>query len=229
MKKILFVPICLFFMMSLNAQSISFLRDTTSLTQSVTAGSYISMQNRFTNAGVMDRWYKWKMVSLVSPIGWTFTVCDCNACAPEGVDTASFSVASGANCIFVYDMIHQGTPGTGIAEVKVTSLSDSTDTKTVYFVGTMFLNTSVYDQMNNVNAQIYPNPAQSTLYFNSEKIISNGLCTIIDMNGQTVYSKELKNTKEESIDISLLESGNYLLILRDEENKTMITKSVVKQ
>ena len=227
MKKMLFFLVCSCIMTNVNAQSINFLRDTTYLSQSLNAGTYVSMQNRFTNEGVLEMWYKWKMVSLVSPVGWTFTICDCNACAPEGTDTASFNVAAGANCILVYDMVHHGIEGLGIGEVKVTNLADSTDNTTIYFVGTIF-STGIYDQMKEVSINVFPNPAQSTIQYNTESIISKGSYTIIDMIGKTVCSKEIINSSQGSIDISTLEAGSYMLLLKDEKNKTMITKTIMK-
>jgi hypothetical protein len=75
---------------------------------------------------------------------------------------------------------------------------------------------------NNLEVNIYPNPAINYLMIESNKGI-NGIVTITDMNGKFISSNKL-NSNFTKLDISTLTSGLYMLIMQT-DNGT-ITKKV---
>lgn len=80
------------------------------------------------------------------------------------------------------------------------------------------------DTFNNASLQVYPNPVNNVLNVSYNKEISN--VAVYNMLGQQVYNKAF-NTKNAQVDLSFLNSGNYVVKLTsDSEVKTL---KVLKQ
>jgi len=58
---------------------------------------------------------------------------------------------------------------------------------------------------------IYPNPAQNQLFINTSNNFNNASVSLIDINGRVVINKTLNLTGTNSIDISRLETGLYII------------------
>lgn len=69
----------------------------------------------------------------------------------------------------------------------------------------------------------FPNPAKDILNITISRDLLNSDFRILNVNGQTVFSGQLKN-EESRIDISSLANGNYFVVIND---KTQISFSVV--
>ncbi|MCX7546486.1 FG-GAP-like repeat-containing protein [Xanthomarina sp. F1114] len=70
---------------------------------------------------------------------------------------------------------------------------------------------------------MYPNPTENVIYFQSLTDISNKVATVFDLNGKKVFSSKLN---ENSLDVSQLQSGFYLLRL--EEKGKVIHRKFIK-
>jgi hypothetical protein len=75
--------------------------------------------------------------------------------------------------------------------------------------------------LEDIDLNIYPNPAHSTpmVYINAEVELSQSKLVIYDMSGHVVWSKamDFRQNHSEVIDLSDLNSGNYILELRTNE------------
>ncbi|GEQ85771.1 hypothetical protein ULMS_12790 [Patiriisocius marinistellae] len=70
---------------------------------------------------------------------------------------------------------------------------------------------------------LYPNPADNLVSLNNPSKIQVNLITIYDIIGRLIITENIKNgTFEKTIDISTLQSGNYLVMLQTEIGKFTI-------
>lgn len=80
---------------------------------------------------------------------------------------------------------------------------------------------------------IYPNPTVSTLNIEYDKILSESITMdLIDMNGKTVMSRELKQSENGQLQINMdnYKTGLYILKFFDhQKNKTALTFRVIKK
>lgn len=65
------------------------------------------------------------------------------------------------------------------------------------------------------DVSIYPNPVKSLLWINSKEAILNSY-SIMDSNGRILESKELNAFTSQTIDVSRLANGLYLLVLESD-------------
>jgi hypothetical protein len=97
---------------------------------------------------------------------------------------------------------------------------------TLMFSGTVGIE-EASDIVKSVN--VYPSPAQTKININVElKKKVNMSCVIYDLNGKQVMSLQSVDEKQ-SIDISGLAKGNYILKLMDDKNQPLATKNFVKE
>lgn len=64
-----------------------------------------------------------------------------------------------------------------------------------------------------IGVQVYPNPASGSVTLSLDKVISNGMITILDITGKVQSKLEIYNTEKQIIDISKLPAGIYLIEL----------------
>ncbi|MDG1148331.1 MAG: T9SS type A sorting domain-containing protein [Crocinitomicaceae bacterium] len=80
------------------------------------------------------------------------------------------------------------------------------------------------NETKNIEFEVYPNPATASVTFQGD-FSSNATATIYDQNGRVVTYHALSNGT--SLDVSLLESGIYIVQLKDTEaisNTTLVIK-----
>jgi hypothetical protein len=85
--------------------------------------------------------------------------------------------------------------------------------------------TSLNEQLDNTELNIYPNPSSSTITFTSPTILNTNL-TITNLTGKQVATYNIKNTSTETIDVSNLAEGVYFVSLKSDEG--VVTKKMVK-
>lgn len=86
-------------------------------------------------------------------------------------------------------------------------------------------NTANIDNFNENLVKIYPNPAGNILMFQKPEDLTIKSVTVNDLNGRTVTDL---NPLKETMDISGLESGMYILNILDDSNR-MTSKKLIKQ
>jgi hypothetical protein len=75
--------------------------------------------------------------------------------------------------------------------------------------------------------RVYPNPAKDKLNFVCENKQTNILqAELLNILGETVFSSELKN-RNQSIDISRLPTGTYLLRIKDDKGNIIYSDEMV--
>jgi hypothetical protein len=74
---------------------------------------------------------------------------------------------------------------------------------------------------------IYPNPTASSIRISSTTVQINSL-QVLNLNGQLLISKSLVNGTDYDLNLDVLQSGTYLLIIEDEDNRKAVSK-VIKQ
>jgi len=74
----------------------------------------------------------------------------------------------------------------------------------------------IEDESASANA-VYPNPTRGVVYLNKEALTRATVVTVNDISGQTVFSSQA----EESIDLSFLPRGVYILKLQDQSSSTV--------
>jgi subtilisin-like proprotein convertase family protein len=75
--------------------------------------------------------------------------------------------------------------------------------------------------------QVYPNPAKNTLTVQFEKIQHLDV-VLFDLLGRQVLSKVLKSSSSNTIDVSSLSSGTYIMQLTDNENNKTSKKIIIE-
>jgi len=85
--------------------------------------------------------------------------------------------------------------------------------------------TSLNEQLDNIELNIYPNPSSSTITLASPSILNTNL-TITNHTGKQVAYYNIKNTTTKTIDVSNLAEGLYFVSLQCDEG--VVTKKMVK-
>jgi hypothetical protein len=87
--------------------------------------------------------------------------------------------------------------------------------------------TSVSDYFNNnLEFSLRPVPAKDNITINFSKV-TNGLAIISDISGKQLITKELKNSRNEVIDVSTLAGGFYFIRIQG-ENESGVRKFIVR-
>lgn len=125
--------------------------------------------------------------------------------------------------------IQDGSSDEGIWNAKVTFTNDcgrmapATIPMTVNVDPPLSVNTNEFLGLN-----IYPNPTNGILTISSSNNLINAKTQIIDLRGRIISNRfSLLNQNEMKLDISELAQGSYLLIIEDDNYKSV--KTIIKQ
>ncbi len=143
------------------------------------------------------------------------------------IDNAYFSAASGRTefgpTTNPYPYLHHGIPENSF---EITDIQEQGDSLTFHV---HFLPTAISDnESKNEGAgiSIYPTPAQSVCFIDSEKEISNGQVQVFDIFGKLLHSQKLDGTVT-PVNISNLSPGIYLFRVTNGE-KIVAVKKIMK-
>jgi hypothetical protein len=107
------------------------------------------------------------------------------------------------------DTIHTfTTPGTYNVCLTVTSSNGCTATTCTSVTVT---NTGIHENMAAAGISLYPNPATNTIWLNAITQLEAVQIAIVDMLGKTVVVKSYPDLTQQSIDITALHPGNYIV------------------
>lgn len=76
-------------------------------------------------------------------------------------------------------------------------------------------------------AEVYPNPASTTLYINFEKSSNNRKIELHDVAG-AVINEQSANAQETKLDVSTLQKGIYILKIKDKGNTVKVIRIAVQ-
>ncbi|NUM49846.1 MAG: T9SS type A sorting domain-containing protein [Flavobacteriales bacterium] len=96
----------------------------------------------------------------------------------------------------------------------------NTDSDSIYVLDCTGINTL---QLSDNGVKMYPNPAKNKLIIESEKFIPNEIM-IADLNGKILLSYK-PNDKKSELDISVLNTGNYLVKIKYNQGERIIKLS----
>lgn len=151
----------------------------------------------------------------------------------ESSTSITFTTTASATLTLVFDSTFNGdvkvnntsyTASNGIVTVSISSGSNSItkdNTANLYYISTVYsnkqVNTKAAVKTNNIDVALYPNPSQNVLNVNLEKSNKEESLAIINMLGVEVL-KVNNITNNNTIDISNLASGTYIIKLISEIN-----------
>ena len=82
-----------------------------------------------------------------------------------------------------------------------------------------------FEEENNANIIVYPNPTGGQFNISINKNLENGLLTIMNLNGEVIYNKKIINSEE--VDLGKQAAGLYFIKIKSND-KVILKKIVVK-
>ena len=166
----------------------------------------------------------WERIEESVPAGWETSNCDPEACRAIGVTSQSFMLptsTSGLNAHFYPN----GIPGSGYMKVKLSVSANPADSAVLTYYGVA--GTVGIKELEASDIQVFPSPAQTTLNIllphPGEPLNAN----IYNMSGQLTDSFRLNQGNLNSLDVSKLQPGVYMIHF-DQAGNRMIRKKFVK-
>jgi hypothetical protein len=86
--------------------------------------------------------------------------------------------------------------------------------------------TGIEDVVSQQSFSVYPNPVNASLTIDAKQV-KNATLSLYDNTGKMVYSQQV-DQENNTIDLSSYKEGFYLLMLRDENNKTSFQKIMIQ-
>lgn len=182
----------------------------------VVANSFI---NNTSDSPIVVNWYR-NIISL--PTGWTTAVCDINLCYLEFVSSESFVLQGQAQGNLDVHVYPDGTEGSATIELKVVSEEFPQDTTYVMFVFDAALNTT---QRFEQKIKVFPNPTADVVWVEAGHDVHH--VDIYSLDGKKVKHVALMGS--ESLSLSELPKGTYILRLRDSLGEVVSANVVVRQ
>lgn len=164
-------------------------------------------------------WYR-NIISL--PQGWTTAVCDINFCYLDFVSSETFVLQGQAEGNIDVHVYPDGSAGSAMVELKLVSEDFPEDTTFVMYIFDAALNTT---QRFEQKVKVFPNPTADMVWIEAGH----------DVQHVDVYSLDGKKVKHvalmggESVSLSGLPQGTYVLRLRDRSGDLVSANVVVRQ
>lgn len=198
-----------------------------------TCGSDISLENT-TGQNVPLKWVK-NVITNSQPT-WHFHVCDVNNCYTPAVDSAVVTLTAdgspGPYAGITYFTVgfddENGTVYDGYAEVEFTisKVDDPSDFKTVLFIFDSQSPTSIKEEEVRLDLSVFPNPSNGIINVTGENISSISKLKVYDLIGEEKMKMSYNN--DGKFDISALNSGVYIILMLDQNNKILHRETVSK-
>ncbi|MFT5777314.1 MAG: hypothetical protein ACI837_000246 [Crocinitomicaceae bacterium] len=181
----------------------------------------------FTTASPMEVTFGWQTISNTMPSGWDFSVCDYTNCY-VGVPSSGTMVTitlplatSGTEGFIKLTAGHSGINGDGTIEMYVFDVNDPANGDTISFHLT-YASAGV-DELANASITMYPNPASDIVNFEGDAFTS---VAVYNTLGEQVVS--IVGDLTNSIDVSKLTSGVYIVSLENEAGSTFTKRLIVQ-
>ena len=123
------------------------------------------------------------------------------------------------------------TPGMHSITMTATNTVDGENDQTI-LTDAVFIDTSANCGLGVFNhkvefAAVYPNPAHDFIYVESSNISGSMMVSMFDLSGKKVISTT-SYIRRSKVDLSELQSGLYLIEVRNNEGALIATQKVVK-
>jgi len=173
--------------------------------------------------GSAETEFHWQFTTL-APTEWVIQMCDEELCYPASTTDRDVSIPMDYSYEFHYLIRPNGVSGSAIINMDIWPLSDPMDVRTAHFsiVGNVVTG---LNELNLVEISVYPNPTSGALNIVSGSNPQFNSSSVINQSGQEIYNSYITDGL---LDISHLESGNYILTLNDIHGQPLVTKPFIK-
>lgn len=230
MKQILTILCVLGLSVGSIAQSLTLQQDTTFCSDDV--AFQISCSNHITNSTGINLNLKWTRNEISMPTGWTTNVCDKNNCYGINTSTQSFFLDNGEEGLLKPLFNPNGTVGTGIIGIAVTSLTAGANYSAyAYYVATANASNAVPTVQELKDVAIYPSPVRDNLQLTIHPNLSVERIDVYNLLGQNVKSFAVKSEKLAqplNLSVAELEDGFYFLRIAQREGE-VISRQFIKE
>jgi hypothetical protein len=153
------------------------------------------------------------------PSGWSFNMCNPNACWGPNVLIDTFPVPAGSSVIARFDFHTDTTIGTGITSVRFDDSASPSINGATFNLHAVSLGTAIEETQNeNYTILLYPNPVVNELGVRGSGFGDKAELTIFNTDGAKVYNQHLtSNIQRLTISVADLPSGIYFVKIKTEE------------
>ncbi|HAW20572.1 MAG TPA: hypothetical protein DCX14_10345 [Flavobacteriales bacterium] len=146
-------------------------------------------------------------------------------------DQFDWTYSDGGTASIKYPMYAITTPGMHSITMTATNTVDGENDQTI-LTDAVFIDTSANCGLGVFNhkvefAAVYPNPAHDFIYVESSNISGSMMVSMFDLSGKKVISTT-SYIRRSKVDLSELQSGLYLIEVRNNEGALIATQKVVK-
>jgi hypothetical protein len=164
-------------------------------------------RNQLVNGGAQPASYRWRKTIVSTTQGWSFAVCDSNACHPPAVDSMWLDLPAGGSSRLDVQAFPDRIAGTAEVTVEVHNLTTGQTAAAHYLFSNQTSSTTAPLLL---QVAIFPNPTADLLYLDT-KGRSFG-ARLYDANGRVVHAFTASGGTTE-IDLRPLPRGWYTLRL----------------
>jgi hypothetical protein len=221
MKKILLLFVSVGFLFAVNAQTV--ITPTQVAVEDIASSDFEGVAYSFIqNQSAFDKNFIWERNVIDISDGWTSAVCDNVQCHFEWVNSAQFFLqAQGEGNIDVHAYPNDNEGG-AIIEVIVRNATNPNDNAT----GTYYFNQALSSGERITNKlSIFPNPATDHLVIEEGDKVNR--IEFFDISGKLI--KEVQSQGSQTIDLSDLPEGSYIVRLWDAQNEALSSNVLIKR
>lgn len=172
----------------------------------------------------------WERTNNDMPGGWTSQICIGDLCYAETVNEGVFiepMYGGDTSEISVYFNNDGSTAGTGVVDLLVYDPNDSVNVQASATFEYMAYSVGM-DRQHHEELSIYPNPASSSFQLKNAGHLEEGSrLEIMNMTGAIALEYSVGKADALIYDVSMLESGVYLLSVRNKYEKVILTRKLV--
>jgi hypothetical protein len=155
----------------------------------------------------------------ILPAGMESMFC-LNVCYTPETTEATHMLAVGDSVFFTVDLYPYNLTGDALIEYTVVSEPEQ---DTINFFARFIVTSLSIEDPNNEGFNLYPNPAQNQLFISGASWLNYSSVQIVDAYGRLILLEDI-GMNENTIDISHLQPGIYVLSLIDKKGKIHNTK-----
>lgn len=228
MKKIYILAILIGIGFSTTAQNFVFSTDQ-HLDKEMTIGFNSNNYIRFTTTDPEEITFQYERISNTMPQDWDLSLCDYTSCyigVPANGSMTEITLAeatNGTDGFFNLTVNHKGITGEGKVVLYVFDSNDHERGDTVSWQLSFDGTVSIDEIEANKLFKVYPNPATDVLNITSEGHYTGAIFNSI---GKRVLL--LEGDKNETVNISNLESGIYFISCQDEKGYTFNRQIIIQ-
>jgi len=174
---------------------------------------------------------RWHLVELDVPTGWTdeVAICDDVECHLSTLTAYEYTITDIGPTPLDVHFINNSLPGDGYAKLLVYQVGDSAATaKYVEFNVRILDATGLFEQSTSM-LDIYPNPVTSELNIAGLDGVSVSTIDVYNAAGAQVLNIPFNHSSEQTINVSSLNNGLYMIRIYDKAKDLWMTQSFMKQ